>query len=146
MMTISFFTIAWFGIVVGVGAEQWFDEVGHADPPQFSFDFLSLLGLVPEEKHALGKFLRGTFCAEDGGECIGVVAGVPHLRADGHGGRGEVLDLFQLEIQALGDQSEPGHVFLMATGMAADEIGYDLLAQAFTPVDVIKKPLEVLKL
>lgn len=123
-------------------AEQLGDESFQTDSSQFMLDLVSFLWLVPEEKHALSQlFLRG-FCTSHGLECVGVISGVPHLCADGHGSWGEILHLFQLEVQTFGDESQVGHVRLAASRMAADEIRDDLLSQAFFLVDVVEDPLE----
>ena len=105
-----------------------------------------LLWLVPEEEHALCQLLLGILCTENRLKGIGVVAGVPHLGADSHWGGGEVLNLLQLEIEALRDEGETCHIFFMAPGVAADEVGDYLLAQSFTTVNVIKNLLEFLEL
>ena len=43
-------------------------------------------------------------------------------------GEGKVLHLFQMEVQSLGDDGKFRHIFLLASGMAADEIRNKLLA------------------
>ena len=65
-------------------------------------DGTTLLGLVPKEILALGKFFARTAGRKDGFEGIGVVARVPRLSSDGHGRRREVLNLLQLEVEGLG--------------------------------------------
>ena len=106
---------------------------------------MALFLLIPEEEHALLLFVPGCLGREDGLQGIGVVAGCP--AGGGYGERcgGEVLHLLQLEVQVLGLDGQFGHVLCMATGMAADEIGYYLLIEAFPATDVIKDFLELVE-
>ena len=75
-----------------------------------------------------------------------MVTCVPRLRADGHGRGREVLHLLQVEIEPLGDDGQFGHVFLVAAGVAGDEVGDELLAQALLLVDAVENLLECLEL
>ena len=127
-------------------AEQWGNKVGPAHSPQFLLNLSPLFRHVPEEKLTLGKFLLRCFRTENRLQGIGVVAGIPHFGADGHRRRSKVLNLLQLEIQTFCDDGQIGHVFLMATRMAADEIRNDLLAQTGMTVDVVEQTLELLEL
>ena len=68
---------------------------------------------------------------------------IPGLGAHCHRRGREVLDLFQLEIHALGEDGQLGHVLLVASRMAADEVGDDLLAQSVLAVDAVEDALEV---
>ena len=90
------------------------DEVRSADASQFALDVAPLFGLIPEEELALGEFLALRLGAEDGLEGIGVEACVPGLCGIGHGCRGKVLYLFQMEVELFGDDGEFCHIFLVA--------------------------------
>ena len=107
---------------------------------------LALFGFVPEEEQALGQLLALRLGAEHGLQGVGVEARVPRLGADGHGGGSEVLHLLQVEVEPLGDDSQFGHVLLVAVGMAGDEVGDELLVQAFFAVDAVEHLLECFKL
>ena len=133
-------------MVFAPASQYFFDEVGPSYPSQFSFYVGTFLGLVPEEKHALCQFLTLAFRTEYGFHGVWVVAGVPHLGADGHRGGGEILYLLQLKIQPFGDEGQFCHIFLSAAGMAADKIGDNLLAETFLLVDAVEDFLELLKL
>ena len=56
------------------------------------------------------------------------------------------MHLFELEVETLGDDGKLGHVLLAASGMAADEVRDDLLAQATLAVDAVEDTLEVAEL
>ena len=127
-------------------SKQLRNQFCHADAAQFTLYALPFLWLVPEEEHALGELVLLTLCAEHRLKRVGVKSGIPHLGADGHRGRGEVLHLLQLEVEALGDEGKTRHICLMAAWVAADEIGDNLLAKTFAAVDVIEKSFEGLKL
>ena len=139
-----------FGFVatcrLGHAAIEFGDEVGASDALETLLDASALLGLVPEEILALGKFVALALSAEDGLEGVGVVACVPGLCGDGHWGGGEVLHLLEVEVELLGDDGELGHILLLATGMAADEVGDDLLAQVLLAVDAVEDALELVEL
>lgn len=77
---------------------------------------------------------------------IGIVACVPGLSAYGHGRRGEILHLFEVEIEVFRDDSEFSHILFPAAGMAADEIGDDLLSESFFLVDLIEDALKLIEL
>ena len=85
-------------------SQYFFDEVSPSYPMQFALYVGSLLRLIPEEEHTLGQFVTLTFRTEHRLQCVWVVASVPHLGADGHRGRGEVLYLLELEVQPFGDE------------------------------------------
>ena len=121
------------------------DEVCAAYPPQFLLDFPSFFGLVPEEEHPLQQLVAGIMGAEYRFECIGVVTGVPHFGADGHWSRGEVLDLFQLEVEPLCGDCQFRHILLVAPRMTTDEIGDNLLFEIFLSVDLVEDALEFLE-
>ena len=87
-------------------------EVLAPDAAQALLNVVTFFGFVPEEVLSLRQLLFGTLGTLDGFQGIGVVAGVPRLCGDGHRGGGEVLHLLQLEVQALGEHGELGHVSL----------------------------------
>ena len=128
-----------------VVVESW-DEVGSSDAAEALFDVASLLRLVPEEVLALGEFVFRTFGGEYGLEGVRVVARVPGLCGDSHRRGGEVLHLFEVEVEALGDDGELGHVLLLASGMGGDEVGDDLLMEPFFAVDAVEESLELVEL
>ena len=112
---------------------------------QFANDVLAFGGFVPEEELALGKFLLGRFGREDGFEGVGMEACVPCFGGYGHGGRREVLHLFELEVEVFGQDCQFCHVFGGATGVGTDEVGDDLLAQVLAAVDVVEDAFEVVE-
>lgn len=65
---------------------------------------------------------------EDGFEGIGVEAGVIDFGGEGHGSWGEVLDLFEFEVELAGFGGEVGHVGFSAAGVGGDKIWNQLLA------------------
>ena len=71
---------------------------------------------------------------------------VPCLCADGHGCGCEILHLLQVEVQLACDDGQLCHVFFPASGMAADEVRYDLLVKMLSLVDVVENLLESRKL
>lgn len=87
---------------------------------------------------ALGGFGGGGGGAVDALEGVGVVAGVEDFSAEGHGGRGEVLDLLEVHVEAAGDVGQAGHVFLAATGVGGDKVRDELLVEAVFFVDLIE--------
>ena len=127
------------------GIEPWY-EVRSSDAAEALFNITSFLRLIPEEILPLGEFFFLTFRREDGFERIGVVAGVPSLGGNGHRGWRKVLYLFEVEVETLGDDSEFGHIFLMAAGMGGDEVGDNLLVQVLFAVDTVEDALEGIEL
>lgn len=113
---------------------------------QFADDVAAFFGLVPEEEHALGQFLFLGLGREDRFQCVRMESRVPGFCRYGHRGRGEVLNLFQVEVQVLGDDCQFGHVFFRASRMAADEIGDKLLAQVQFLVQLVEDALEAVEL
>ena len=83
----------------------------------FSLPGAWMLLLIPEEVLVLGLLLAWCLGRVDGLQGVGVVAGVPHLGGDGHGGGGEVLYLFQMEAEPACDGGELGHVLFVAAGV-----------------------------
>lgn len=55
------------------------------------------------------------------------------------------MHLFELEVEVFGLGGEFGHVFGCAAGVAADEVGDDLLAQVVASADVVEEALEVVE-
>ena len=127
-------------------AEELVDKVGAAHAAEGGDEGAALVGLVPEEELALGCLLLGCAGAVEGSQGVGVEAGVPRLGADGHGRGREVLHLLEVEVEAAGDDGELGHVLLGAAGVAADEIGYELLVEARLAADAVEVALEGLEL
>ena len=125
--------------------ESW-DEIRAPDAAEALFDVAALLGLVPEEVLSLGELVAWTLGGEDGFEGVGVVARVPGLGGDGHRRGGEVLHLFEVEVEALGDDGELCHVLLLTAGVGGDEVGDDLLTEPFLAVDAVEESLELVEL
>ena len=125
--------------------ESW-DEVGASDAAEALFDVAALLGLVPEEVLSLGELVARTLGGEYGLEGVGVVARVPGLGGDGHRRGGEVLHLFEVEVETLGDDGEFRHILLLTTGVGGDEVGDDLLMESFFAVDAVEEALELVEL
>ena len=122
------------------------NQVTSAHPLQLLDDGTPFLGLVPEEEHALGKLLALRLGGEDGLQGVGMNPGVPCFGGYGHRGGGEVLHLLQMEVQALGDDGQFGHVLGRTARMAADEVGDELLAQVQFLVEAVERLLELLEL
>ena len=131
---------------MGEFVEQFFDEFGFADTAQTLLDATTLFGLIPEKILALGKLLLLALGALDRFEGIGVVARIPCLGGDGHGRGREVLNLFKLEVEMFGDDSQLGHIGLTASGMAGDEVGDDLLVEMLLAIDAVEDALELVEL
>ena len=92
--------------------ESW-DEVSASDATETLFDVAALLGLVPEEVLSLGELVARTLGGEDGFEGVGIVARVPGLCGDGHRRGREVLHLFEVEVETLGDDGELRHILFL---------------------------------
>ena len=99
------------GLGRGTRIEPW-DEISSADAAEALFDVPAFLELIPEEILPLGQFLVLRLSREDGFQCVGVIARVPGLCGVGHRRRGEVLHLFQLEVESFGDDSQFCHILL----------------------------------
>ena len=87
-------------------------EILSANAAQTLFDVMALFGLIPEEILSLRQFLLLALGTLNGFQRIGVIARIPCLRADGHRGGREILHLFQLEVQPLGQYGKFCHVSL----------------------------------
>lgn len=70
---------------------------------------------------------------------------VPCFGAYGHRGRGEVLYLFQLEVESARDGGQFLHVLFPASWVAADEVWDELLAKSCTAVYVVEPSVEVIE-
>ena len=132
------------GRLVGrTSAVELSDEVGAPYASQFVLYVATLLRFVPEEEHALCLFLARRFGAEHWFERVRIVAGVPCFSADGHRGGGEILYLFQMEVESFGYHGEFGHIFFAASRMAAYEVRYDLLVESFFAVYAVERLFEL---
>ena len=115
---------------MGELVEQFVDKFRLANTAQTLLDATSFLRLVPEEVLTLGQLFLLALGALDGFEGIGVVARIPRLSGDRHGCGREVLNLFKLEVEMFGDDSQLGHIGLTASRMAGDEVGDDQIGRA----------------
>ena len=100
---------------------------------------------VEEEHLTLLLFLVGMAGHVDGFHRRRVDAGVVHLGAQRHGRRREVLNLLQTVTHVFHLHSQLGHVLQTATGMTADEIWYQLVAQARLLAYLIEAPFRFFK-
>ena len=112
----------------------------------FVASIVPVLFLIPEEILSLGKFLFLAMRTIHFLQRIGVVARIPCLGGHRHGRWGEVLHLFQVEVQFLGDLRQLCHVLLRAARVAGDEIGDDLLVEMLVLIDAVEDALEVVEL
>ena len=67
-----------------------------------------------------------------------MVAGVIYGGGERHGGGGEVLHLFEFEVEGFGFGCEFRHVFGAASGVGGDEVGDDLLVEVVAAVEVVE--------
>lgn len=94
------------------------NEVGAADAAQRGSDAGAALRVVPEEECALcllGFRVGGAVNAFTG---VGVIARVVDFGAEGHRGRREVLNLFEVHVEAARGRGELRHVGFAAARMA----------------------------
>ena len=126
--------------------EEFGNQIGASDAAQFAHNALAFAGFVPEEELPLGEFVLRTFRRENGLQCVGVVARVPHFGGDGHWRGREVLHLFEVEVHLLRQNGEFGHILGLTAWVRRNEIGNDLLAQVFLATDAVEQPFELLKL
>ena len=131
------------GVISGT---QLVDELGFANTSQTLFNAPTFFRLIPEEVLALGQFLLLALGTLDGFKCIRIVARIPRLSGNGHGRWSEVLNLFELEVEMLGDDSQLGHISLRTPWMAGDEIGDDLLVEMLLAIDAVEDALEFVEL
>jgi len=122
------------------------NKVAAPDAAQALLDMLPFLGLIPEEILPLGLFLLRSLGAFHRFQRVRVVAGVPRLGRDGHGRGSEVLHLLKLEVEALGEHRQFGHIGLGTARVAGDEVGDELLAQTLLAADAVEAALEVVEL
>ena len=114
------------------------DKVRTAHALELGYETVTLGRVVPEEELALGLLVAVGTGGVDGLHGIGIDAGVEYLGAQGHGRGRKVLNLLQTEVELLGLYGELGHIDLGTAGMAAYEIGYELLTQSVLPVYSVK--------
>ena len=131
------------GVISGT---QLVDELGFANTSQTLFNAPTFFRLIPEEVLALGQFLLLALGTLDGFKGIGIITRIPRLSRDCHGCGGEVLNLFELEVEMLGDDSQLGHISLRTPWMAGDEIGDDLLVEMLLAIDAVEDALEFVEL
>ena len=122
------------------------DKVWTLDAEQSLFYIAAFFGFVPKEILSLGLLFTKRLCTEYRFQGIGIISGVPCFSAYGHGGRSEILNLFQMEVHGLCFNSQFSHVCFRASRMAADEVRDYLLMQVFLSINVIKYLFELLEL
>ena len=108
-------------------------------------DALALFGLIPEEKHALFKFLLRCVCRIDGLKCVRVIPRIPCFGGYCHGSRRKVLHLFKLKIHVTRFGSQLSHVHFGTTRVRGYKIGYDLLVKSSLAVYSVKHSLEFME-
>lgn len=143
----SGFSPSWVAAVVltvALGIESG-DEVFATEFAKFADDALAFLGFVPKEEHVLSLLVLGAVSGEHAFERIRMVTAQPSLGADGHGCGGEVLHLFELEVETFGDCRQLCHIFGFATRVGGDEIRDELLAQSCLSVDAIEDGFELVE-
>ena len=74
-----------------------------------------------------------------------VEPGVVGFGADGHGGGGEVLHLFEVEVELLGFGSQLCHVGQRASGVTADEVGDELVVEMLFATDAVEESFEIVE-
>ena len=126
-------------------AEEFLNKVGTVHLSEETEDVLTFRGLVPEEELTLGKLFFLCLCRPDGLEGVRMDACVPCFCGNRHGGRREVLYLFELEIEVFGQYCQLCHIFSGASWMGTDEIGDDLLTQMLLAVQIVEDALEVIE-
>ena len=99
--------------------------------------------LVPEEILALSQFLLLRMGCVNRLQSIGVVTRVEHLRRDGHRGGGKVLHLLKTIAHLTRNLCQLSHVSLRTTRVTGNEVGDNLLVEAFFAIDSVKLALEV---
>ena len=101
---------------------------------------------IPEEIVALSQFLVLTMGRINGFESIGVVACIEHFGGYRHGRRREVLYLFKFVTHLARQTGQFCHITLMATWVAGDEVGDDLLVESLLAIDAVEDTLELVEL
>ena len=82
----------------------------------------------------------------DGFERIRVVACIEHFGGYRHGRRREVLYLFKLVAHLACKTGQLGHIILMTTWVAGDEVGDNLLVEMLFTIDAVEDALEFVEL
>ena len=108
-------------------------------------DVALLVGLVEEEKPTLVSLVAGSGGDVNGLHGGGVDASVVHLSSKGHGRRSEILYLLKPIAHLLHVECQLRHILKAATGMAADEIRNELVAQSRLLAYLVKASLSFLK-
>lgn len=150
-LSLKFFMIMDLAILIGpIGfmilvAVKFVDQVWAMQPHQLAPYRLPHFRLIPEEKLALGKFLFLCVGREDFIPGVGMDARVVNLGRHCHWGRGEILNLFELEIQVFRDACQLCHVCFAATGMRRYEIGDELLLETIFTVHSVEYILEFME-
>ena len=108
--------------VIGVAWELLQDRLQRLNYREFGFQ-------TEEEMQYHGEFFLFGMCGVDGLEGIRLEACVKRLGCDCHGGWGEVLHLFEMEVEFLSKCCEFCHVHLLTGGVRGNEIGYKLLIE-----------------
>lgn len=93
----------------------------------------------------LGEFFLGCLSTKNRLKRIRVIARIPCFCGNGHRSRGEVLHLFQMEIELFGMYGKLSHVFLFASRVGGYEVGDNLLSQVLLCVDAVEDALELFK-
>ena len=121
---------SFFHSVPLASAGEEFGYVGRvAAAPQACDDVALHLGFVKEEEASLVGLVARRGSHVDGFHRRGVDAGVVHFGAERHGRRRKILYLLQAVAHAFHLQRQLRHVLQTAAGVAADEIGYQLVPQ-----------------
>lgn len=101
-----------------------------------------VLFLVPEEVGSLTLLFFGVVRTIAGLQGVGMQAAVVNFGRYRHGRWGEILHLFELEIEALGLGGQLGHGLFGTAWVGRDEIRDDLLPQAILFINVVEHGLE----
>ena len=107
---------------------------------------MPILWLIPEEILSLRKLVALALGREYGFERIRIVTCIPRLGSNSHRGGCEVLHLFEVEVQLLGDDCQFSHILFLASWMRGDEVGDDLLMKVLLAIDAIENALELIEL
>ena len=121
-------------------------KVGASHTTEFLFYAAALFRLIPEEELALCKFLALSLCAVHWLKRVRVITCIPCLSTNRHRRGREVLYLLQLEVKALGLNCKFSHILLMAAGMTAYKVRYELLSQSSLLVNALEYFCKLLEL
>lgn len=127
------------------GAEQARNQVAPSYAGERAHDARAIGRVIPEKELPLVELLLLCSGSIDLLAGIGMDAGVIDFCGEGHGRGREVLDLFEMEIQFLGLGGQFGHVLEAASGMARNEIRYNLLAEAGAGIHSVEQVLELME-